>query len=360
MMNKEERVLCALSHEEPDRIPLYDLVSSRAFIEHWSGQALTLENAARTIPQALERSLDMTRIFLPEETGRRTDEQGFSYERTDWFNEWQIGQPFQDMPGLLSFVGREIDRLSAWMPPDPATALSDLMGWKTRFGQTVIPASWAGEPLQDAYIRIGLEWFSWLYAENPDLLRQWLDSSHAALMRRLQSEAGCRAVSPVAWLFADIAYKNALLFSPGFLRSLGFFRRIAEICDLYHGFGLKVIFHSDGFINQILPELIRAGVDAIAPVDTAAGMDLAELKQAYGHQLCFVGGVDVESVLLNGTPQAARAKTLQLIQAAGAGGGLILGASSEEIFEDLPLENVLAMHETVREYGKYPLQPQRD
>jgi uroporphyrinogen decarboxylase len=354
-MNKEERILCALSHAEPDRIPLYDLVSNRGFIEYWSGQALTLENANRLIPQALDRSLDMTRVFLPEALGRRVDAQGFTYERIDWFNEWQVGLPFNNMPGLISFIAKEIDRLEAWLPPDPAAALADLLRWKVRFGETVIPASWAGEPLQDAYIRIGLDWFSWLYADQPALLRRWIDAIHTALMRRLQSESGCRVVSPVAWIFGDIAYKNRLLFSPAFLGELGFFQRLAEICSLYHGYQLKVIFHSDGFISSIIPDLIRAGVDAIAPIDTAAGMDLVTLKQAFGRRLCFVGGVDVETILRTGSPTSVREKTIQLIQQAGLDGGLILGASSEELFDTLPLENILAMHETVREYGQYPL-----
>lgn len=355
-MRKDERVLCALSREEPDRIPLYDLVSSRAFIEYWGGQVLTLENARTLIPQALDRSLDMTRIFLPEELGRRVDAQGFSYERTDWFNEWQVGMPFIDMPGLVSFVSTEIERLEAFQPADPAEALSELLDWKARFGQTVIPASWAGEPLQDAYIRIGLEWFSWLYAEQLHLLRRWIDAIHAALMRRLQSEAGCRVVSPVAWIFADIAYKNRLLFSPSFLRDLGFFHRLAEICDLYHSYRLKVIFHSDGFIGSVIPDLIQVGVDAIAPVDTASGMDLAALKRAFGGQLSFVGGIDVETILRSGSPVTVREKTRQLIRQAGYGGGLILGASSEELFDTLPLENILAMHDTVHEYGTYSRQ----
>ncbi len=355
-MSKAERVLCALSREQPDCIPLYDLVSSRAFLDHWAGQAVTLENASTLIPQALDRSsLDMTRVFLPQAEGRRADDQGFTYERTDWFNEWQTGMPFDDMHGLLAFVNGEIERLEAYQPANPQAALAELLDWKVRYGETVIPASWAGEALQDAYIRIGLEWFSWLYAERPDLLRRWIDALHLALMRRLQSEAGCRAASPVAWIFADVAYKNRLLFSPGFLRQLGFFERLAEICGLYHSYGLKVIFHSDGFIGSILPDLVNAGVDAIAPVDTSAGMDLAELRQAYGHQLSFVGGIDVETILRAPSPETVREMTRQVIRRAGSGGGVILGASSEELFDTLPLENILAMHDTVRAYGSDPL-----
>lgn len=348
-MNKEERILCALSHEEPDRVPLYDLVSSRAFLDHWAGQPVTLENAAILIPQALDRALDMTRIFLPEPLGQRTDAQGFTYERTEWFNEWQTGIPFNDLPGLIKFITQDIDRLQAWTPPDSATTLSELVGWKARYGETVIPASWAGEPLQDAYIRIGLEWFSFLHAEQPGLLRLWIDAIHTALMRRLQSEAGCQTISPIAWIFGDIAYKKRLLFSPAFLHQYGFFERLGEICNLYHSYQLKVIFHSDGNINSIIPELIQVGVDAIAPIDTAAGMDLASLKETYGKQLCLVGGVDVETILRNGSPASVREATQRLIHQAGESGGLILGSSSEEIFEALPLENVLAMHATVRE-----------
>ena len=349
-MSQEERILCTLSHEQPDCVPLYDLVSSRSLIEYWAGEALTLENAARVIPLAMSRGLDMTRVFLPKPLGQWIDPQGFRYERTDWFNEWQVGAPFVDMDGLVHFVSGEIDRLQGWQPTSSARDREELREWKALYAGTVIPASWAGEALQDVYIRIGLDWFVWLDSEHPDLARRWIDAIHRALMLRLQSETSCRDISPVAWIFADIAYKNRLMFSPVFLRRHGFFTRLAEICDLYHSYTLKVIFHSDGYIQAILPDLIAVGVDAIAPIDTAAGMNLGQLKEQYGQRLCFVGGVDVETVLRTGTPQSVRQATLRVLAQAAGDGGLILGSSSEELFEDLPLENILAMHETVREY----------
>jgi hypothetical protein len=344
-----------LSREEPDRVPLYDLVSSTALIEHFSGQQLTLENAEHLIPLALSRALDMTRIFLPGLLGRRTDDRGFVYERRDPFNEWQIEVPFHDLPGLAAFVRAEIERLEAWQPADPAADLRELLAWKARFAGTVIPASWAGEALQDAYITVGLEWFTWLEADQPELVRPWVDALHGQTMRRLRAEAGCRAVSPVAWIFADIAYKGRLMFSPGYLHGHGFFRRIAEICGLYHGYGLKVIFHSDGYLLPVIPDLIAAGVDALAPVDVGAGLDLAELKAAFGGQVALVGGIDVEGVLRTGTPDGVRRATLAALAAAGPGGGLILGSSSEELFDTLPLANILTMIETTWERGRYPI-----
>ena len=352
---KEERVLCALSREEPDRVPLYDLVSSANFIEHFAGKTLSLENANEVVPLAMSRALDTTRIFLPEPLGRRQDQRGFVYERRDWFNEWQVGAPFHDMESLADYVGREIERLRAWKADDPKVMRTELLGWKRRYAGTVIPASWAGEAMQDHYIEVGLDWFTWLDAEKPELVQEWIEARHGQLMRRLQSEAGCREISPLAWIFGDVAYKERLIFSPRFLIRHGFFRHITEICDLYHGYQLKVIFHSDGFITPIVPDLIEAGVDAIAPVDSLAGMDLRGLKEAYGSRLAFVGGIDVENVLRMGSVEGVRCCVLSSLKSAGIGGGLILGTSSEEIFETLPLENVLTMIETTWECGRYPI-----
>ncbi len=68
-MTKEERVLCALAREEPDRVPLYDLVDNVRVLEHYAGRALTLENAHEVIPAALGRCLDTTRVWMPSRAG---------------------------------------------------------------------------------------------------------------------------------------------------------------------------------------------------------------------------------------------------------------------------------------------------
>ena len=355
-MTHEERVLCALNREQPDRVPLYDLVDNRAIIERYAGEPLTLENAQRVIPRALSQVLDTTRVWMPHALGRRTDERGFVYERADWWNEWQVDAPFHDLPGLVSYVHEDIERLEAWKPDEKAwgAELAERLAWKERFAGTVIPASTVGEALSSAYIPVGLDRFVHLEMEQPELVNRWLEALHAQKMRRLQSEAGCRAVSPVAWLFDDVAYNQRLMFSPRYLHEHRVFAHIAEICDLYHSRGLKVIFHSDGEITPIVPDLIAAGVDALAPVDTPAGMDIAALKAAFGQQVAFVGGVDI-GVLASGSVEDVRRLTLQVLATAGPGGGLILGSSSEELYDTLPAENILAMFETAWECGRYPI-----
>ncbi len=117
---------------------------------------------------------------------------------------------------------------------------------------------------------------------------------------------------------------------------------------------MKVIFHSDGFIRPIIPQLIAAGVDALAPIETTAGLHLADLKAQYGRQVAFVGGVDV-GMLERGSVDDVRRLVRQALADAGPGGGFILGSSSEELFEELPPENIIAMFETAWEHGRYPL-----
>ncbi|MHB1296525.1 MAG: uroporphyrinogen decarboxylase family protein [Anaerolineae bacterium] len=368
-MTCEERVLCALNREEPDRVPLYDLVDSVATIEHYAGRTLTLENAHEVVPLAMSRVLDTTRVWLPQRPGARVDERGFRHERPDWWNEWQVQMPFSDLPGLAAFVEADIERAEAWQPDDlshvrdlvradvagDAEHLQGLLRWKERYAPTVIPASTVGEALADAYIPVGLDMFVYLEAEQPDLITRWIDAIHRRTMRRLQSEGDVRRVSPIAWMFADLAYKGKMMFSPGYLRARGVFRRMAEICSHYHGLGIKVIFHSDGFILPIVPDLIGAGVDALAPIETSAGLNLAELKQSFGDQVAFVGGIDVPQVLRYGSVDDVRRTVLQALADAGPGGGFILGSSSEELFDTLPPQNILAMFETTQECGRYPI-----
>lgn len=353
-LTPEERVVAALSHEEPDRIPLYDLVDNRRVIEHFAGAPLTLENAAEVVPAGISRCLDTTRVWLPVQPGIRTDEQGFVHERRDWWNEWVIQRPFNDLPGVIRFIKDDIERLHAWQPSDPALELAQNLEWKRKFAPCTINAAEAYESLTDLAIRIGFDQFVYAEQEDPDLVETWIQANHHRLMRRLQSILTPRKISPICWIFGDMAYKNRLIFSPAYLRSHRVFHRIAEITSFFHNLDLKVIFHSDGFLLPVVPDLIAAGVDALAPIDSVAGLELGLLKERFGNQVAFVGGMNL-NLLTHGTPEEIRRVTLAEIKAAGKGGGLILGSSSEELYEEVPAENILAFWQTVWDAGIYPL-----
>jgi len=356
-MRKEERVLCALNREEPDHVPVYDLISNLRVLEYYAEQPITLEDAGEVVPLAVSRVLDMTRIWLPQPLGRRVDERGFVYERKELFNEWLVDRPFHNLKEAIPFVNADIERLESWKSPSDKKRereLRDRLRIKEKYRGTVLPASTAEEALSAAYTLLGLDLFIYLENEESRLIKHWLEALHRQMMARLSSEKNYHKISPVAWIFDDIAYKGRLMFSPVYLRQHKVFQHIADICNIYHSYGLKVIFHSDGYIRPIIPDLIAAGVDALAPIEIGAGLALKELKAEFGDRVAFVGGIDL-SKLRFGTVEEVRQATLDVLLTMGPGGGFILGSDSEELLDVLPPGNVIAMQEIVKECGRYPI-----
>lgn len=119
--------------------------------------------------------------------------------------------------------------------------------------------------------------------------------------------------------------------------------------------GIKVIFHSDGNLWQILDDLLNAGIDGLNPIEPLAGMDLGKLKRRYGKRLVLVGGIDCSVLLPLGTPEQIHNAVKEAIRVAAPGGGFFIGSSSE-ITPSTPLENVLAFFEACRTHGRYPVQ----
>jgi uroporphyrinogen-III decarboxylase len=114
--------------------------------------------------------------------------------------------------------------------------------------------------------------------------------------------------------------------------------------------------HCCGSVVDLLPDFIDAGFDTLNPVQcSAAGMDPQILKDRFGDQIVFWGGgVDTQRTLPFGTPDEVRAEVRERIQILGRGGGFVF-ATIHNIQARTPVENLLALFETVREYSGYPL-----
>ena len=106
--------------------------------------------------------------------------------------------------------------------------------------------------------------------------------------------------------------------------------------------------------HLFIPDLIEIGVDILNPVQLSAkGMDPVMLKKQFGNELSFWGaGCDTQSILPNGTPQEVRDEVRRRIEQLAPGGGFVFN-QVHNIQPDVPVENILAMYEAVREYGLY-------
>ena len=108
-------------------------------------------------------------------------------------------------------------------------------------------------------------------------------------------------------------------------------------------------------MEEVIPDLIEIGLDIINPVQvSAAGMDSGELKRDYGRDLTFWGGgVDTQRAFNeNHTPQDVREEVKRRIQDMMPGGGFVF-ATVHNILHNVPPDNIMAMWETLQEYGAY-------
>ena len=151
-------------------------------------------------------------------------------------------------------------------------------------------------------------------------------------------------------LFSNKIWQELL--RPILSRRLKAARKALDKFDAEH---VKVMLHSDGAIRSFIPDLIADGIEVLDPIQTSCeGMDVIGLKRDFGGRLVFHGAIDTQRTLPYGTPEDVKKETIHTIQSLGPGGRLILGPV-HNVQPDVPPENLVAMCQAVKEFGRYPL-----
>jgi uroporphyrinogen decarboxylase len=198
----------------------------------------------------------------------------------------------------------------------------------------------------------GLQQFCYLHADHPELVADWLDARTEAAVAHAHAivELG---LSPVAAHGEDIACKGRTIYSPVMLREL-LFPRLTRIVQAWHEHGVKIMFHSDGYLMDVLDDLLACGFDGLHPIETVAGMDLGEVRRRVGNRMFICGGIDVSQLLPFGSVAAVRAECDRAVQVAAP--GYFIG-STTEMNAVVPLRNVRAVYETPYRLSGLPPPP---
>ena len=153
----------------------------------------------------------------------------------------------------------------------------------------------------------------------------------------------------------DYGYKSGLLMSPKNYR-IYVLPWLEECCKIAHKAGLKVILHSCGDIIELLEDFVRIGIDAIHPFEPTTAnpeYDIFKLYEKFSGKITFIGNVSPQD-LADKEPIFIENYTKNLIKKLAPGGGFIL-SSGHSINPSVKLENYLAMHDTLKKYGTYPI-----
>lgn len=150
----------------------------------------------------------------------------------------------------------------------------------------------------------------------------------------------------------DLGSQRSLLISPTLWREL-FKPRLKRIVDAVKNAHSNTVFffHSDGKINEIIPDLIEIGIDILNPIQPEV-MDPAEIKREFGKHLVFFGGVSVQHTLPLGTPEDVFNEICLRMETIGKDGGYIM-SPSHLLNEDVSWENIVAFFDAADKYGGY-------
>ena len=354
-LSSRERVRLALDHQSTDRIPFAMVCSG--INEPARGEfAEYLRRVHQTDLNAfLEAMLDIQPV-----------------------DSRYVGPPLAIGEDIWGVVRKPVSAApdSYWeiahYPLAQAVGLDDLRKhrWPTTawFDYSVLPARAAAlqkererclmianaNPFETAWYMRGFEQMFMDVVLNPELVHEMMDrvtSFYVEHFTRLLSSAP--GAIDLAFTADDIAGQNGLLMSiktwTEFIKPYH-----ARLNRAIHGFGVKVIYHSDGAVMNAVRGLMDMGIDILQALQfDAEGMDPAKMKADYGDKLCFEGGVSVQRTLPFGTPEAVRAEAELLIQTLGKNGGYILGPS-HLIQAGTPPENIMAMFDAVLGYYPFP------
>lgn len=345
-----ERAMRAANHEEPDRVPIWDYIDSWDLFQELAPGIDDPVEATATVYNALE--IDFARSILwprsPDCEGQENVGETWA-SKTSGRTVWVTKYPVNNIEELKRFVAE----LPA--PPTPEDCLPTVATtaqYRDRFAPTTFYVPGHGVGFHGAYGHMTMDLFALMLYDAPDEVRLLIEYLNAGAVAHCRAFAEAN-LSPFFFIGDDIAYKHKLMFSPAVLREL-FFPYLKRMCDVLNGAGIKVIFHSDGDITSILPDLIECGVAGINPLETMAGMDIGHVKREYGQDLILVGGVDCSQVIPRGTPERIRQEVRQVLQDGARGGGMFIGSSSE-VVPATPLRNIHALYEACKELGRYPI-----
>jgi uroporphyrinogen decarboxylase len=383
-MNSRERVILALNHQEPDRVPLdlggtvvtsiaiptYAALRERLGLPSKEVQILeTVQQIAwvdedvidilglDVIPVFANPPVLNEAVFIQEKDGGMAfkDDFGATLRKppSSFYYDWQV------FPLKRPSIS-DMEKMP-WPDPDDAGRYrglrSRVQNLRANSDKALFGMAPCGHDLFNQLLRVrGMEEGLMDLVENQDFVEVFLERLTQTICRAQEhflTEVG--DLIDVHFAADDLAGQAGPLISPRLYRRLIKPRQARIIQTIKAKTKAKIFYHSCGAIDEFIPDLIEIGVDIINPVQvSAAGMDSARLKKKYGKNLSFWGGgCDTQKILNTGSPEDVRKEVQRRINDFAPGGGFVFNPV-HNIQPLVPVENILAMFETARRYGKYP------
>ena len=357
-MNSKQRVLLSLNHQEPDRVPV------DFWWSHEIRDRLIRHLGVKNQDELQGRLGSDIRSIYPAYVGPklRRFEDG-SYEdfwgvirKPTKFGGKEFSGEYDDVVYYPLRDARSIEDIHRMRWPSPDWFdYSSLIPQCERFSNYALMLGRMGVETQTIFIQLwffrGLDQILIDFVDRPEFVKAMIDRimefriEH--VKRMIEVTKGRADILQIA---DDYGMQTGLMMRPAMWKEF-FAPCLKTLAGIAHGAGMKVFLHCDGSSRSIIPDLIDLGIDILNPIQPqCTGMDPAELKREFGDRLCFHGAVDTQKTLPFGTREEVIAEVKERIRVMGKGGGYIL-APVHTVEADVPIENILAVYETIRKSG---------
>lgn len=341
-MTSEERLIKVLRREEVDRIPCFEWIIDKKVINAIKPGMTEDEFVCAMGLDAICVDLDYKLEEVEPETYR--DEWGMVKKYSGEGHSFPVSGP----------IG-SLEDLKKYNPPDPYAAeryksLEKMMQKHKDDNKAIILH--LNDVLSIPSRLMTYEDFMVNIALEPEFIGQLIDMTIEVNLT-MAEEAARRGVR-IVYTGDDFAYVNGPLMAPKVFAEI-FYPRLCRVIKGYKDLGLYVIKHTDGDIMPIIDMIINSGIDCLDPIDPIAGMDIGLIKQKYGKRIAIKGNVDCSQTLTFGSVEDTIEASKKCIKTAAPGGSYIF-SSSNSIHSAVKPENFLAMIDTLKEYGSYPIQ----
>jgi len=370
-MTHRERMIAALEHREPDRVPM-DLGTARftgmvkAAYENLcahlgfgdTGPVVDRMQQVVEMDEAVLRHLDVDARAVSQGAPDRGGDEELS--ATDYKDEWGVVR--SKPPGCHYFELRrspltgKIDTgaIARYPYPDPSDTgrvrglREKIRNLRDNTDYAIIYNARYNLVHQTQYLRGFEDWYCDL-GGNHDLFRCLMDAVAENLLAtnaRILPEIG--DLIDIVAFGDDVGLEDRPVCSPALYRQVIKPYQEQFVAQIRAHTGAKILYHSCGSVYRLIEDFIELGIDALNPVQvTARNMQPEQLKREFGGRIAFWGGVDSRRVLPYGSTDDVRAEVRRRFEEMGGGGGYIL-AAVHNIQPDVPPENVLAMYDEVR------------
>ncbi|MEA1959100.1 MAG: uroporphyrinogen decarboxylase family protein [Chloroflexota bacterium] len=389
-MNFKERILTAMNHEEPDRVPVMGLIMDPSTVNqikgkkpvdfvgllkkpvlgqvvkelmntNWFWNRMYGGNFAGALECAIELGFDANWIIYAFMQLHRDAGTSLGLVWHDVYGRvWELGTA--EDGGLTVNYSRPLcaveEQWERWVEEN--APLCDRLvenvagfhkGLTGRYGDKILPIGYAAPGIfENSWQPIGFVNFTRLIYQKPDFVKKVIDFQTDLYVRCL--DAVMESDVDIVLGGDDLGQKTGPTMRPELIEKLlgESYRRVAE---LVHKRNKKLIWHSCGNIYKLLDMFVEWGFDGIITMEPTAGMELGKVREQVGHKLVMVGNLDVSYLLVKGTREEIEEAVKQALRDAARGGGYILSASHSHPYVDG--DRLGWMVEAVHKYGKYPI-----